>query len=181
MTPITPQQARQLLDRGAVLIDIREADEHARQRIADAVNVPLSKLDRSVAPLDRQTSVIFHCKSGARTLGNAGRLDEFAEGCDAYLVEGGIDAWRNAGLPIVDDRRQPLELQRQVQIAAGSLAAIGAALALLASPWFAALPLFIGCGLVFAGVSGTCGLAEVLKRAPWNRSVFAGRPSTSSS
>jgi len=58
---------------------------------------------------------------------------------------------------------------RQVQIVVGSLAAIGAILALAVNPWFAILPLFLGCGLLFAGISGTCGMALLLARMPWNR------------
>jgi hypothetical protein len=58
---------------------------------------------------------------------------------------------------------------RQVQIFVGSLAAAGAILALAVNPWFAILPLFLGCGLLFAGISGTCGMALLLGRMPWNR------------
>ena len=67
------------------------------------------------------------------------------------------------------DRRQPLELQRQVQIGAGSLAFGGTLLGLLISPWFLVVPLFVGGGLILAGVTGFCGMARLLARAPWNR------------
>ena len=89
-----------------------------------------------------------------------------------------IDAWRKAGLPIVTDSRQPLELQRQVQISAGSLALGGTALGLLISPWFFIVPAFVGAGLVTAGVTGFCGMARVLMRAPWNRAVYGARNPT---
>jgi hypothetical protein len=59
-------------------------------------------------------------------------------------------------------------LQRQVQIAAGSLVVLGVLLAVTLSPWFVLLSAFVGGGLVFAGVSGTCALAEVLAMMPWN-------------
>ena len=92
--------------------------------------------------------------------------------CDAYIVEGGLDAWKKAGLPVVTDRRQPLELQRQVQIGAGSLAFGGTLLGLLVSPWFLVVPLFVGGGLILAGVTGFCGMARLLARAPWNRAAY---------
>ena len=92
------------------------------------------------------------------------------------LVEGGLDAWKAAGLPVTVDRRQPLELQRQVQIGAGSLAFLGTALGLLVSPWFLAVPLFVGAGLITAGVTGFCGLARLLARAPWNRAAYGPGP-----
>ena len=93
---ITPQKARELIDQGALLVDIREADEHAREKIAVARHEPLSRLDK-VAAESPAPYVIFHCKSGNRTLTNASRL-ACATDVDAYILEGGIDAWKKAGL-----------------------------------------------------------------------------------
>jgi rhodanese-related sulfurtransferase len=170
---VTPEQARRLIDEGAILIDIREADEHARERIPGAHHLALSRLDEADVAVRQGKPVIFHCRSGARTLSNAGRLaDRFGSDCEAYAVEGGLDAWRKAGLPVVADRRAPLELQRQVQIGAGSLAFLGTLLGLTVSPWFFAIPLFVGGGLTVAGVTGFCGMAVLLMRAPWNRAVY---------
>lgn len=83
---------------------------------------------------------------------------------------------QKAGLPVVVDASHPLELQRQVQIAAGSLIVLGAVLGTTVSPWFHALSGLVGAGLLFAGVSGFCGLARVLMRMPWNRK--ATQPNT---
>ena len=117
--------------------------------------------------------MIFHCRSGARTKGNAARLTGKVAGtCDAYIVEGGLDAWKKAGLPVVVDRRQPLEIQRQVQLGAGSLALFGTLLGLILSPLFFIVPGFVGAGLMVAGITGFCGLARVLAKAPWNRAVY---------
>jgi hypothetical protein len=58
---------------------------------------------------------------------------------------------------------------RQVQITAGSLVALGTALGWFVSPWFLILSGFVGCGLMFAGLSGWCGMAMMLGRMPWNR------------
>ena len=163
---ITAQEAKRLVTSGAILADIREADEHARERIPGAVHAPLSSLEETTFPIDRV--VVFHCRSGARTQANAERLASAAPGGTAFVVEGGLDAWKKAGLPSEQNRSQPIEMMRQVQIAAGGLAAVGSLAALFGSPWFAAVPLFVGSGLVFAGVTGTCGMAALLKRAPWN-------------
>jgi rhodanese-related sulfurtransferase len=170
---ISPEQAKRLLDQGAMLIDIREADEHAREKIANARHLPLSKLDEADLAVRAGRAVIFHCRSGACTLANAPRLaGKIAAGCEAYVVAGGLDAWKKAGLPVIADRRQPLELQRQVQIGAGALAFFGTLLGLLASPWFFAVPLFVGGGLMTAGISGFCGMGQVLVRMPWNRAFY---------
>jgi len=176
---ISPERAKHLLDQGAMLVDIREADEHARDRIVGARHLPLSKLDEADFAVHAGRPVVFHCKSGMRTRANSPRLAaKLGEGCEAYIVEGGLDAWKKAGLPVAADRRQPIELQRQVQIGAGSLAFFGTLLGLLVSPWFFAVPLFVGAGLMNAGITGFCGMARVLAHMPWNRAVYhpqAGR------
>jgi rhodanese-related sulfurtransferase len=173
LAKISPLNAKRLLDQGAILVDIREADEHARERVPGAHHLALSKLDKADLALHQGKPIIFHCKSGARTLSNAPRLAQKVGGaCEAFIVEGGLDAWKKAGLPVATDRHQPIELQRQVQIGAGSLAFLGTMLGLFVSPWFFAVPAFVGAGLIGAGVTGFCGMATILMRAPWNRATF---------
>lgn len=172
---ITPEAAAALLREGnATLVDVREPDEHARERIPGARNLPLSTLEGGAA-MPEGKAVLFHCRSGARTQGNAARLAAKAGPCEAYIVEGGLDGWKRAGMPVAADRRQPLELMRQVQIAAGSMVLLGVLLGAFVAPAFYALAGFVGAGLVFAGVTGTCGLASVLRLMPWNRAAAGSR------
>src|SRR5262245_44830455 len=103
---VTPAQALQLVAQGALLFDVREADEHVRERVPQARNVSLAPLGRSPLPKNGARTVIFHCRSGARTDANASRLAAAAAGCEAYLLEGGLDAWKRAGLPVLADRKQ---------------------------------------------------------------------------
>jgi rhodanese-related sulfurtransferase len=168
MKTITPQDAAALLRDGATLVDVREPDEHARERIPGARSLPLSRLEEAELAVHDGKRVLFHCRSGAHTASNAERLSTKVGVCEACIVEGGLDAWKQAGLPVAADRRQPLELMRQVQIAAGSLVVLGVLLGALVSPWLYALSGFVGAGLVFAGVTGTCGLANLLRMMPWN-------------
>ena len=162
---ITPAEAERRIAQGATLIDIRDKDEYAREHIAGARNRPLATL----ADLNGvEGPIIFHCRAGTRTSANASRLQR-AAGCEAYILEGGIEGWKQAGLPIVADERQPIEINRQVMIAAGSLVLIGVLLGAFVSPRFYALSGLIGAGLVFAGVSGFCGMAKLLALMPWNR------------
>lgn len=166
--PVSPETAQNLMRQGALLVDVREADEHARERIPGAVLNPLSAWDDSEA--NPAQTLIFHCRSGSRTTMNADRLAAKAGACDWYVVDGGVDAWRKAGLATIKDRSQPIELQRQVFIVAGSLVALGVVLGVLVSSWFLALSMFVGLGLTMSGVTGFCGMARVLALAPWNRS-----------
>ena len=96
-------------------------------------------------------------------------------GC--VLVEGGTQAWIDAGLPVNRGQSRVLPLMRQVQIVVGSLSAAGALLALTVNPLFALLPLVIGSGLLFAGLTGFCGLALLLAKMPWNKTA-AGNSSS---
>ena len=164
---IPPAEAKRLVDQGATLIDIRGRDEHARERIEGARNLPVE----SLTTLDGETGIaIFHCRSGQRTALHAGKLAG-AAGCEAYIVEGGIEAWKKAGLPVARDRSQPIEIQRQVMIAAGSLVLLGVLLGQFVAPAFYAVPAFVGAGLTFAGTTGWCGMAKLLALMPWNRSA----------
>jgi len=170
LATLSPADTRAAIDAGARLIDIRGADEHARERIAGAMNVPLDQI--SDLPRDGR-QVVFHCKSGMRTTANAAQLVAAAGSATAYILEGGIDAWRQAGQPIVADRSQPLEIMRQVQITAGALVLTGLLLGAFVAPGFLGVSAFIGAGLMFAGVTGWCGMANLLRVMPWNRRVAA--------
>jgi rhodanese-related sulfurtransferase len=169
---VSPTDAKALLDRGAVLIDVREPDEHARERIPGATSAPLSAIAETQLTGKEGQVVIFHCKTGNRTKANSRRLADTA-GCEAFILDGGLDAWRKAGLPVKKDKKQPLEMNRQVQIAAGGLALAGAVLGSTLHPAFFALSGAVGAGLMFAGISGTCAMASILRVMPWNRAAAA--------
>lgn len=166
---ITAAEVKQKLDAGeAILIDVREPDEHARESIPGARLVPLSAIAAHAFDGAENMTAVFHCRSGMRTEANAARL--LACGFrDAYCLEGGVEAWKAAGLPVRRNAKAPLEIMRQVQIAAGSLVLLGVMLGWLVNPAFFALSAFVGAGLAFAGITGWCGMALLLKAAPWNR------------
>ena len=166
---ISPERAAELVRRGAVLIDIREADEHARERIPGARHHALSRMDAESPARSGDEVLVFHCRSGARTRGHAARLSAAAATCEAYILDGGLNAWKKAGLPVALDRSQPIDIIRQVQIAAGSLVLMGILLGTFVAPGFYALSAFVGAGLMFAGISGFCGMAHLLALMPWNR------------
>ena len=165
---ISPEAAQALMKQGAVLIDIRGADEHARERIPAARHVPLDALHQAALANTGAPALIYHCRSGNRTQMHGEQLAACAS-CNAYSLEGGLDAWKKAGLPVARDPSKPLELQRQVQVVAGSMTLLGCVLGAIVSPWFYVIPGFIGAGLTFAGATGFCGLARVLMKMPWNQ------------
>jgi rhodanese-related sulfurtransferase len=170
LIPLKPAEvAERIAKRGAALVDIREPDEFRRRHAPGAISHPLSGFDTSGLNVGPAREVIFTCKSGMRTAAARERLAKVVDG-PALVLEGGLDAWAAAGLPIAEDRRQPIEIMRQVQIAAGGLVLAGVALGLLVHPAFFGLSAFVGAGLAVAGFTGFCGMARLLALAPWNRS-----------
>lgn len=164
-TLLSAPEARQRLAAGARLIDIRSPAEFAREHVPGSLNVPLETLGSASLPAG---PLLFTCRSGARTAGCATTIKARA-GSDASILAGGLMAWRSAGGEIAVDRRQPLDIMRQVQITAGSLVLAGLMLGLLVNPAFLGLSAFVGAGLAFAGVTGWCGMARLLALMPWNR------------
>ena len=158
LTTISPHDAQELIARGAKLIDIRDADAYLSENIHEA---DLAKL--------RREQIIFHCQAGKRTSNNADKLAAIAAPAEIFLLEDGIDGWKRAGLPVAVNKSQPLPLMRQVQIAAGGLILIGVVLGYTVNSGFFLLSGFVGAGLLFAGISGFCGMARLLDKMPWNQ------------
>lgn len=171
LTPLKPADvAQRIKSHRAVLIDIRESDEFAREHVAGAIHAPLSSFDTVPLKLPDGRDVIYTCRTGNRTGVNCVRLAERVPG-EAFMLDGGLDAWKAQGLATRADRSRPIELMRQVQMAAGGMILIGAMLGLLVHPAFWGLAAFVGAGLFVAGATGFCGMARVLAAMPWNRSA----------
>lgn len=170
---LSPQEVSARITGGrAVLVDIREPDEFVRAHVPGAISQPLSGFEKAHLAVEPGTDVIFTCRSGMRTAGACDRLAARVNG-DAFVLEGGLDAWEKAGLPVAQDRSAPLEINRQVQITAGLLILVGAVLGFTVAPGWFGLSAFVGAGLTFAGLTGTCAMARLLMLAPWNRRAQA--------
>ncbi len=151
------------------LIDVRTPGEYESVHVAGSYNVPLDTLGehgREIGAVGGLTHVLV-CQSGQR----ARRAEEVLEAAglrNLHVLNGGINGWVASGFPV---RRGPkrISVERQVRIAAGAIGAVGALLVLVTSPWFAVLPLFVGSGLVFAGVTDTCAMGRLLTKLPYNR------------
>ncbi|MBB3204454.1 rhodanese-related sulfurtransferase [Rhodopirellula rubra] len=162
--------SRQHAEHGVSLIDVRMPTEFREVHAECAHNVPLDSLNPGDAfekfgQKNRPLYVI--CKSGGRS---AMACKQFSEaGYDNVVsVDGGTEAWDRAGLPVIRGKKA-VSLERQVRIVAGALVLVGAVLAMVVNPMYAGLSAFIGAGLIFAGVTDTCGMGMMLARMPWNR------------
>jgi len=177
-TSVTPRELHDLIagSAAAELLDVRTPGEFAAAHVPGAKLIPLDDLDAAAFCRARSADgkpVYVLCQSGGRARKAIEKLQRAGfSGC--VLVEGGTQAWIDAGLPVNRGESKVLPLMRQVQITVGFISATGAALALTVNPWFALLPLVTGCGLLFAGLTGFCGLALLLAKMPWNRAKKCG-------
>jgi len=170
---VKPQEFAELCKNGKKLdlIDVRTPVEFREVHVEIARNVPLDQLDTAALMQARNGSpnepLYVICRSGSRG----------QQACEKFLkagfsnvvnIEGGTLACVEAGLPVVRGKTA-ISLERQVRIVAGSLVLLGAALGWFVHPAFIGLSAFVGAGLVFAGITDTCGMGMMLARMPWNQ------------
>lgn len=163
---ITPSEATAKIRDGALAVDIRSQAEYRGGHIGGALSLPPER-QRDKLPDDTASCLIFYCLSGKRTAGAETILSALGQGRECYILEGGLQAWKAAGLPIVADRAAP-DIMRQVQAIAGSLILLGVLAGWLVSPWFYLIDVMVGTGLLTAGLTGFCGMARLLAKMPWN-------------
>lgn len=179
-TTISPQELHDAVQAGknVELIDVRTPVEFREVHVSFARNVPLDQLDAAQLAAGRTgTSPPLYviCRSGGRGQQACSKL--LAAGLTNVVnVEGGTQAWDQAGLPVVRGP-QAMSLERQVRIAAGALVLLGSALGAFVSPYWIGLAAFVGAGLVFAGITDTCGMGMLLARMPWNQVAPSGTAS----
>lgn len=149
------------------ILDVRTPSEFESAHIPGAYNVPLDTLSEHTPEIMAvKEPVVLVCQSGRRaaqaevTLRNTGLPN-------LHLLDGGLNAWILDGQAVRAGRKK-VSLERQVRILAGGLAAIGGVLAVTVSAWFAILPVFIGSGLVYSGITDKCGMAMILGKLPYN-------------
>ncbi|MEA5511217.1 rhodanese-like domain-containing protein [Crocosphaera sp. UHCC 0190] len=167
---IDPATLKQLIDSNTItLIDVREPVEYARERIVGAKLFPLSQFNPN--KLQQETTnkpLILYCQSSNRSYQAAQKL--LASGyTEISHLQGGLNAWKQQGYPTQINKNAPIPIMRQVQIVAGSLVFTGTILGAFISPWFLILSGFVGAGLMFAGISGTCMMANLLIKLPYNQ------------
>jgi len=166
-----PKDAKRRIEDGATLIDIRSQKEFTDAHIAGAVLLPAALIDADCTPQIKNDQVVFYCSSGART--NAAlQAIKTAGFTDIAYIDGGLNAWHSAGLPVkaANGNAPKFDIQRQVQVTVGILLLMFAALSFIISPMFVITDALIGAGLLLAGLTVTCMMANVLLWMPWNRS-----------
>lgn len=151
-----------------MIVDVREPLEYAGERIGNAYSMPLSQFRPQQLPWASGKNLVLYCQSSQRS-GQALKQAQ-AMGIEGLMhLQGGLIAWKQAGFPTYKSKKVPISIMRQVQIIAGTLVLTGTLLGALLSPYFLLLSGFVGMGLTVAGLSGTCLMANLLVKLPYNR------------
>lgn len=167
VSPSTLQQW--LTQEKAVLVDVREPAEYQSEHIAGACNIPLSRIHVTTLPHHEGKKLVLQCLRGSRSNQACSALLGAVQVPEMYQLEGGLEAWKNAGLPVNRGSRSVLPLDRQVQLTVGVVLLLGFLLGTTVNPGFYWLMAIIGVGLSIAGLTGFCGLALLIARMPWNK------------
>ncbi len=148
-------------------INVCTPAEYKEKHIPGVRNVPLDELEDHLDELKAKQTVYIHCRSGNRGRKAIEKLQELGVTSELVNVEGGLMAWGEAGYQ-TNSLVQRMPIMQQTLLVAGSLILTGYVLSLM-NPNFIYLSVFVGAGLTFAGLTGWCGMSQVLSRMPWNR------------
>jgi glyoxylase-like metal-dependent hydrolase (beta-lactamase superfamily II) len=155
------------------IIDVRTAPEIEMEGVAGVRHIQLDQIERRIdevmaTPAPR----LLFCRTGSRA--EMARQALVKQGVGGLtVIEGGIEEWKASGGDVVTGRKR-ISLERQLRIIIGGGVVLGAVLALTVHPLWVLLCLFMGAGLLNAGITDLCPMATVVGRMPWNRASGTG-------
>ncbi len=159
---------------GCCVLDVRTTAEVQAESLPGSLHIPLHELTPEalrnlVQNSNKDASKIYLlCQAGRRAEMAAMQLaHQFP--AEFYVIEGGMNALKQAQIPLQQSGKKVMSLERQVRIAAGALVLTGVLLGTLFHPAFYGLSGFVGAGLIFAGITDTCMMGMLIARMPWNQ------------
>lgn len=171
---IHPADLMSQKDAELCILDVRTAAEVQAESLPNCLHIPLHDLtpERVQAELSKRgqptDTVFLLCQSGRRAEMAANQLQGHISPT-LSIIEGGMNAVKQAQIPTQQAGNPVMSLERQVRIAAGFLVVAGVVLGTWAHPTFYGLAGFVGAGLMFAGITDTCMMGMAIARMPWNK------------
>ena len=157
------------LPEDAVILDVRNGSEHsdvALKRKHYLVELPTFDAEDFIRKYSlRGEKIYVLCQSGVRATKAAQKLEDAGYKNVAIIKGGMAEVSKNSEMV---KKRSVMSVERQVRIVAGSLSALGGILSFV-NPYWALLSVFVGCGLIYAGISNSCAMANILAKLPWNK------------
>lgn len=148
------------------LIDVRTPAEFEAAHIAGSKNLPLGSSELKQLANNNSEQIVFICQGGVRAKTACGDFLQNTS-TDAKILTGGIKAWEASQLPLLKGKAS-VSMERQVRITAGLFVFTGTLLGVFLNSAFLIIPGFVGAGLMYSGITDTCGMAMVLAKMPWN-------------
>ena len=102
---VSASEARQLVDDGAVMVDVRTTSEWNAGHYPLALHMSVDQLAQKQRRIPKNKQVVVACRSGSRSRGATKHL--IAAGYDAVNLSGGMSAWQRAGQTLVDRSGRP--------------------------------------------------------------------------
>ena len=149
-------------------INVCTPAEYKEKHIPGVRNVPLDKIDSHLSEFAGKNTIYVHCRSGRRGVQAIDKLRELGVTAELVNVEGGLLAWEEAGFE-TRSHTSRMPIIRQTMTSAGALILLGVLLSQVLDATWIYLAGAVGAGLLFAVLTGRCGMAIVLARMPWNR------------
>lgn len=173
MKEITIEEFKSALEKRSAntdvdFINVCTPAEYQEKNIPGVRSVPLDTLMNHLDEFKSKKSILIHCRSGNRSRHAVEILQNAGIKAELMSMAGGLMAWEKAGFKTgAFTHRMPL--MRQVLLTAGLFVALSIVLSILVHPNFQYVALFVGCGQMFAGLTGWCGLSYFLEKMPWNK------------
>lgn len=173
MSGVTKITASELKDKieseqAVTVVDVRTTSEYRSGHVARSINVPMDEIDSRLDDIPPGPQVVLVCQGGTRAQMTRDLLgDRIGR---VVCLEGGLDSWVSADLPVVRATRTKIALDRQAMIGASVIILTSVALGTFVHPSWFYLALIPGIGLMLAGAAGLCLMGIILSTMPWNKS-----------
>lgn len=173
MQHISVQELKRIIhtpqDPGIVdFINVCTPAEYKEKHIQGVRSVPLDEIESHLPEFEGKQTIYVHCRSGNRSQKAIQKLQDLGLTAKLINVEGGLIAWEAAGFKTGKLTSVKIPLMQQVLLVTGILVLFGSLSSVLFHVNFLWLTILVGVGLIFAGLTGWCGMAYVLIRMPWN-------------
>lgn len=173
MREITVQEFKNTLERESLnttfdFINVCTPIEYNEKHIQGVRSVPLNTLHEHLNEFKDKKAIYVHCRSGNRSRQAIEILKDAGITAELMNMNGGLMAWDKAGFQ-TEALTHRMPIMRQVLLTAGLCTAVSIILSLFVHSAFIYVALFVGCGQMFAGLTGWCGLSYLLEKMPWNK------------
>lgn len=170
---LSAQQTREWLDHHeAILIDVRGDNAYKALHVPHSLHASDAEQITALIATHPTERVILLCQNGNQSAQFSALLQQQAadyEGILFYILDGGLNAWRNAGLPVIRDSGAFLPIEQQVEIGLGCAILLGILFSWLFSGLWLSLSIGTAIGMIYAGVTGWYGFHQLALLLPWNK------------